>query len=212
MEKALLALFPAEGLEYSFPEISELLDCRSREDKIELSLALQKLLKKKVLEENHEGKFALPGKEKAALMGKVDFVNPRMAYVRLEGEGNGKDLQVQAEDLRGAQDGDLVEVELFAARRGKQEGVVTKVLQRARDEAHRFGISFHRNKRSKAGLKMALESVPGLGAKTVETIYRKFPSLSEIREEHRSEIEKEIGKKRSDVLFEFLKSAGGEPG
>jgi excinuclease ABC subunit C len=87
-----------------------------------------------------------------------------------------------------------------------------KVLQRARDEAHRFGISFHRNKRSKAGLKMALESVPGLGAKTVETIYRKFPSLSEIREEHRSEIEKEIGKKRSDVLFEFLKSAGGEPG
>ncbi len=87
-----------------------------------------------------------------------------------------------------------------------------KVLQRARDEAHRFGITFHRNKRSKAGLKTALESVPGLGAKTVEAIYRKFPLLGEIREEHRLTIEKEIGKKRSDLLFEFLKSAGSEPG
>jgi len=128
MEKALLALFPAAGLEYSFPEISELLDCRSREDKIELSLALQKLLKKKILEESREGKFTLFGKEKTAITGKVDYVNPRTAYIRLEGEGKeGKDVMVQPDDLRGAQDGDLVEVELFASRRGKQEGMVTKV-------------------------------------------------------------------------------------
>ena len=135
MEKALLALFPAAGLEYSFPEISELLDSRSREDKIELSLALQKLLKKKILQESGEGKFTLFGKDKTALTGKVDYVNPRTAYIRLEGEGKEeKDVMVQPDDLRGAQDGDLVEVELFASRRGKQEGMVTKVLQRARNQ------------------------------------------------------------------------------
>ena len=131
LEKALLALFPAAGLEYSFPEISELLDCRSREDKIELSLALQKLLKKKTLQESASGKFFLSGGEKTALTGKVDFVNPRLAYIRMDSDGS--DVLVQAEDLRGAQDGDLVEIELFSSRKGKRDGMVSKVLQRARN-------------------------------------------------------------------------------
>jgi len=82
-----------------------------------------------------------------------------------------------------------------------------KVLQRARDEAHRFGITFHRSKRNKAGLKTALESVPGLGAKTVEYIYRNFKSVSAISEADREKIEAGIGKKRSDVLFAFLKNS-----
>jgi len=80
-----------------------------------------------------------------------------------------------------------------------------RVLQRARDEAHRFGITFHRSKRSKASLKMALESVKGLGNKSVEFIYKRFQSLTQIREsEHREEIEKELGKARADALFNFL--------
>lgn len=83
-----------------------------------------------------------------------------------------------------------------------------RVLQRARDEAHRFGITFHRSKRNKAGLKTALDSVPGLGGKTVEFIYRKFTSLGFIRKEDRESIEVEIGKKRTDILFNFLGNAG----
>ncbi|HOY94877.1 MAG TPA: excinuclease ABC subunit C, partial [Catalimonadaceae bacterium] len=80
-----------------------------------------------------------------------------------------------------------------------------KVLQRARDEAHRFGITFHRSKRSKASLKTALESVKGLGNKSVEFIYKRFQSIGQIREtEHREEIEKELGKARTDALFAFL--------
>jgi excinuclease ABC subunit C len=80
-----------------------------------------------------------------------------------------------------------------------------RVLQRARDEAHRFGITFHRSKRSKASLKMALESVKGLGNKSVEFIYKRFQSLTQIQEsEHREEIEKELGKARADALFNFL--------
>jgi excinuclease ABC subunit C len=82
-----------------------------------------------------------------------------------------------------------------------------KVLQRARDEAHRFGITFHRSKRNKAGLKTALESVSGLGAKTVEFIYRNFKSVSAISEADREKIEAGIGKKRSDVLFAFLNNS-----
>ncbi len=80
-----------------------------------------------------------------------------------------------------------------------------RVLQRARDEAHRFGITFHRSKRSKASLKTALESVKGLGNKSVEFIYKRFQSLTQIREsEHREEIEKEMGKARADALFAYL--------
>jgi len=83
-----------------------------------------------------------------------------------------------------------------------------KVLQRARDEAHRFGITFHRNKRSKASLKTALETIPGIGAKSVEYIYKRFKSLTQISPSDRPEIEKEIGKKRADILFSFLSEAG----
>lgn len=132
MEKALLALFPVKGLEYSFPEISELLDCRTREDKIELSLTLQKLLKKKIIRETDFGKFMLSGDEKEAITGKVDFVNPRVAYIRLASDGS--EVLVQAGDLRGAQDGDTVEMDLFTTRKGKKEGIVSKVLQRARNQ------------------------------------------------------------------------------
>lgn len=135
MEQAIKALFPVSGLEYSFPEITELLDCRSREDKIELSLALQKLLKKKFLEENPSGKFVLYGAEKKALTGRVDFVNPRFAYIRLEdADQAGQDVMVQSDDLRGAQDGDLVEIEVFARKGKKAEGIVVRVLQRARNQ------------------------------------------------------------------------------
>lgn len=86
-----------------------------------------------------------------------------------------------------------------------------KVLQRARDEAHRFGITFHRNKRSKASLKTALESVKGLGNKSVDYIYKRFKSLTQITEADWEEIEKEIGKVRTEVLFAYLKEAEFTP-
>lgn len=86
-----------------------------------------------------------------------------------------------------------------------------KVLQRARDEAHRFGITFHRKQRSKASLKTALDSVPGLGGKSVDWIYSRFQSLAAIREEDRPEVEAQLGKQRAARLFEFLAQARPEP-
>jgi len=79
-----------------------------------------------------------------------------------------------------------------------------KILQRARDEAHRFGITFHRSKRSKASLTMALDSVAGLGKKSVDFIYKRFKSLTQIKEEDRPEIEAEIGKTRTEALYNYL--------
>lgn len=128
LQAAVLALFPSPAFQYGFAEIAELCDMRSREEKVELSIALQYLLKTKSLHEFPDGKMGLPGKE-VPLQGKVDFVNPRFAYVLLEGE----DIYVPADSLQGAQDGDMVEVVAYPSRRGKKkEGEVLKVVQRAR--------------------------------------------------------------------------------
>jgi ribonuclease R len=127
-------LFPVGGFEYSFQEIADLLDYRSREDKIDLSLALQKLLKAKTIQEFSNGKFGLPDPaSQKANTGKVDFINPRYAYIRMEGETQTKDVFVPVEDLKGAQDGDLVEIAIFAGRKSKNpEGQVLNIIQRAR--------------------------------------------------------------------------------
>ena len=84
-----------------------------------------------------------------------------------------------------------------------------KVLQRARDEAHRFGITFHRSKRSKASLKMAMESIPGFGQKSIEYIYKRFKSLSQITKLDKPEIEASIGVARTNSLFNYLFESEG---
>ena len=57
-----------------------------------------------------------------------------------------------------------------------------KVIQRMRDEAHRFGITHHRQKRSKASLGSALEEIPGIGKATKEALLKSFKSVKRIRE------------------------------
>lgn len=78
-----------------------------------------------------------------------------------------------------------------------------RVIQQMRDEAHRFGITFHRDKRSKAMTTTSLDNVQGLGPKTIEALYNKFGSLSGIKNASPEELVNLIGKKR----YEILKSA-----
>ncbi len=78
-----------------------------------------------------------------------------------------------------------------------------RVIQQMRDEAHRFGITFHRDKRSKAMAKTSLDNIQGLGPKTIEALYNKFGSLSGIKKATPEELIHVIGKKR----YELLKSA-----
>lgn len=57
-----------------------------------------------------------------------------------------------------------------------------RVLQHLRDEAHRFGITFHRNQRSRHTFRSELEQIPGIGKVTVDKLLRKFKSVKKIRE------------------------------
>ena len=57
-----------------------------------------------------------------------------------------------------------------------------KIIQQLRNEAHRFGITFHRNKRSSTALNTELEEIPGIGEKTVVELLKNFRSLKRIKE------------------------------
>jgi excinuclease ABC subunit C len=69
-----------------------------------------------------------------------------------------------------------------------------KLIQQARDEAHRFGLTFHRNQRSKNFIKTELTDIPGIGKKTSEKLLQHFGSLARVRAAEHTEVEKLIGK------------------
>jgi excinuclease ABC subunit C len=70
------------------------------------------------------------------------------------------------------------------------------LLQRIRDEAHRFAITFHRDKRSKNNLKSKLEDIPGIGKETSAKLLKAYKSVKKIKEAELEEVAKIIGKKK----------------
>jgi len=72
-----------------------------------------------------------------------------------------------------------------------------KVIQQLRNEAHRFGISFHRDKRSKEALNTSLETIPGIGEKTVIELLKHFKSLKRIKEAEFDDLAEVIGASRA---------------
>ncbi|MCD6557362.1 MAG: excinuclease ABC subunit UvrC [Bacteroidales bacterium] len=79
-----------------------------------------------------------------------------------------------------------------------------KVIQNARNEAHRFGITFHRNKRSKDFIKSELDNIPGIGKKTIEQLFSCFKSVKEISEAKEKILEKCVGKSKSEIIFNYF--------
>lgn len=79
-----------------------------------------------------------------------------------------------------------------------------KVIQQARNEAHRFGLNLHRNKRSKKSLKSELDSINGIGPKTIQVLLKKFRSLEKIKEADFNDIEKNIGKHKATILKNYF--------
>ena len=79
-----------------------------------------------------------------------------------------------------------------------------KLIRQIRDEVHRFGINFHRNKRSKGTFRNELEDIPGIGKTTVDMLLKKFRSVNTIRETSREEIEKLVGKSRAYAIAEYF--------
>ena len=81
-----------------------------------------------------------------------------------------------------------------------------KLIQHLRDEAHRFGLNFHRSKRSKQQVSSELDSVKGIGEKTKILLLNKYKSVKQIKEASKEEITGLIGKNKARLLIEALKA------
>ncbi|MBX9781384.1 MAG: excinuclease ABC subunit UvrC [Chitinophagaceae bacterium] len=76
-----------------------------------------------------------------------------------------------------------------------------KLIRRIRDEVHRYGISFHRDKRSKGALKNELEKIPGIGSQTITELLKVFKSVKRIKEQPENKLAEVIGLKRAKILI-----------
>ena len=76
-----------------------------------------------------------------------------------------------------------------------------KVIQFLRNEAHRFGITLHRNKRSKGAMQSGLDAIPGVGPKTKENLLKKFKSFKRIKEASKDDLIQLIGNSKGSRLF-----------
>jgi excinuclease ABC subunit C len=81
-----------------------------------------------------------------------------------------------------------------------------KVIQQLRNEAHRFGITFHRDKRSKAALNSSIESIPGIGEKTMLTLIQHFKSVKRLKLATEKEISDVIGISKAKKITDFYKT------
>ncbi len=80
-----------------------------------------------------------------------------------------------------------------------------KVIQFLRNEAHRFGITFHRDKRSKSALNSSIETIPGIGEKTMLTLIKHFKSVKRLKLASEKEISDVVGVSKSKKIIEFYK-------
>jgi excinuclease ABC subunit C len=81
-----------------------------------------------------------------------------------------------------------------------------KIIQQLRNEAHRFGINFHRQKRSKEALNTALETIPGIGEKTVVELLRVFKSTKRVGAASFEELVKVVGANRAKKIIAYFQN------
>lgn len=84
-----------------------------------------------------------------------------------------------------------------------------KVIQQIRNEAHRFGITFHRNKRDKNTLKTELSEIKGIGETMANKLLQEFKSVKNIAQQSQEDLEKVIGKAKAKLVVEFFKTKNG---
>lgn len=85
-----------------------------------------------------------------------------------------------------------------------KNGETLKVLMQIRDEAHRFGITFHRQKRSIALIKSELESVPSLGKVSIDKLLTKYRTIARIKQAAPTELAALVGKARAEQLLAYF--------
>ena len=78
-----------------------------------------------------------------------------------------------------------------------------KIIQFLRNEAHRFGITLHRNKRSKSAIQSELEQIPDIGKQTITNLLRKFKSAKRVKEATLEELKEIVGFSRAQKIHQF---------
>ncbi len=86
----------------------------------------------------------------------------------------------------------------------KRNGEPLKVMMHIRDEAHRFGITFHRNKRSADFIQSELEHIPGIGPKTIEQLLKSFKTVAAIRSADTETLSRTVGKSRANAIRSYF--------
>ena len=81
-----------------------------------------------------------------------------------------------------------------------------KVLQRVRDESHRFGVKHHRTRRKNSIIKSELEEIPGVGEKTIQQLLSKLKSVKRIKEASLETLEEILGKSKAKAVWEHFNS------
>ena len=81
-----------------------------------------------------------------------------------------------------------------------------KVIQQLRNEAHRFGITHHRDKRSKNALQTSVETIPGIGEKTMLTLIKHFKSVKRMTQASEKEISDVVGLSKAKKIIDFYKT------
>jgi excinuclease ABC subunit C len=79
-----------------------------------------------------------------------------------------------------------------------------KITQYLRNEAHRFGITFHRNKRSKSAIQSELEQIPAIGKQTITTLLRRFKSAKRVKEASFDNLKDVIGNARATKVYQYF--------
>lgn len=81
-----------------------------------------------------------------------------------------------------------------------------KLIRRVRDEVHRFGITFHRNQRSRGTFVNELEMIKGIGKNTADTLLKKFKSVKKIKELSHEELAENIGSSKAGLVYKYFNS------
>ena len=81
-----------------------------------------------------------------------------------------------------------------------------KIVQFLRNEAHRFGITLHRNKRSKSAIQSELEQIPNIGEQTITSLLRKFKSAKRVKTAAFKELQEIVGDARAKKIYQYFNS------
>ena len=86
-----------------------------------------------------------------------------------------------------------------------KNSISLKIIQQLRNEAHRFGINFHRDKRSSQMIKSDLDQIKGIGPKTKEILLKHFESAESVKNASVEELENLVGSSKSKVLLDYFR-------